>query len=58
MMKYHAHRHGRDVYDYPVPERLGGVYSYRAALINVLQQWYLNRTHPLPAPAKPSRAKK
>ena len=41
----------------PYPSGLA-VYILTSGLINVLQQWYLNRTHPLPAPAKPSRAKK
>jgi YidC/Oxa1 family membrane protein insertase len=34
------------------------LYILTSSLIGILQQWYLNRTHPLPAPAKPSRAKK
>jgi YidC/Oxa1 family membrane protein insertase len=34
------------------------VYILTSGLINILQQWYLNRTHPLPAPVKPVRAKK
>ena len=41
----------------PYPSGLA-VYILTSGLINVLQQWYLNRTHPLPAPAKPTRAKK
>ena len=34
------------------------LYILTSSVIGILQQWYLNRTHPLPAPAKPSRAKK
>ena len=34
------------------------LYILTSSLIGILQQWYLNRTHPLPAPAKPSRAKR
>ena len=34
------------------------LYILTSSLIGIAQQWYLNRTHPLPAPAKPSRAKK
>jgi len=36
------------------------VYILTSSLVGILQQWYLNRTHPLPpaAPAKPVRAKK
>jgi YidC/Oxa1 family membrane protein insertase len=34
------------------------LYILTSSLIGIGQQWYLNRTHPLPAPAKPSRAKK
>jgi len=34
------------------------LYILTSSLIGILQQWYLNRTHPLPAPAKPTRAKK
>jgi YidC/Oxa1 family membrane protein insertase len=41
----------------PYPSGLA-VYILTSGLINILQQWYLNRTHPLPAPAKPTRAKK
>jgi YidC/Oxa1 family membrane protein insertase len=41
----------------PYPSGLA-VYILTSGLIGVLQQVYLNRTHPLPAPAKPSRAKK
>jgi membrane protein insertase Oxa1/YidC/SpoIIIJ len=28
-----------------------------SSLVGIVQQWYLNRSHPLPAPAKPTRAK-
>jgi YidC/Oxa1 family membrane protein insertase len=41
----------------PYPSGLA-VYILTSGLVGVLQQWYLNRTHPLPAPAKPTRAKK
>ena len=34
------------------------LYILTSNLIMILQQWYLNKTHPQPAPAKPSRAKK
>jgi len=34
------------------------LYILTSSLIGIVQQWYLNKTHPLPAPAKPSRAKK
>jgi YidC/Oxa1 family membrane protein insertase len=34
------------------------LYILTSSAIGILQQWYLNRTHPLPAPAKPTRAKK
>jgi YidC/Oxa1 family membrane protein insertase len=34
------------------------LYILTSSLIGILQQWYLNRTHPLPAPAKPTRAKR
>jgi len=41
----------------PYPSGLA-LYILTSSFIGILQQWYLNRTHPLPAPAKPSRAKK
>lgn len=41
----------------PYPSGLA-VYILTSGVINILQQWYLNRTHPLPAPAKPTRARK
>jgi YidC/Oxa1 family membrane protein insertase len=41
----------------PYPSGLA-VYILTSGLVGVVQQWYLNRTHPLPAPAKPARAKK
>lgn len=41
----------------PYPSGLA-VYILTQSLIGIVQQWYLNRTHPLPAPAKPTRAKK
>jgi YidC/Oxa1 family membrane protein insertase len=34
------------------------LYILTSSLIGIMQQWYLNRTHPAPASAKPSRAKK
>jgi len=34
------------------------LYILTSSLVGILQQWYLNRTHPLPAPAKPARSKK
>jgi len=34
------------------------LYILTSSLVGILQQWYLNRSHPLPAAAKPSRAKK
>ena len=35
------------------------LYILTSSLVGIAQQWYLNRTHPLPAPAaKPTRAKK
>jgi YidC/Oxa1 family membrane protein insertase len=34
------------------------LYILTSSLIGIAQQWYLNRTHPLPAPAKPTRAKR
>lgn len=34
------------------------LYILTSSLIGILQQWYLNRTNPLPALAKPARAKK
>ncbi len=41
----------------PYPSGLA-VYILTSGLVGVVQQWYLNRTHPLPAAAKPPRAKK
>jgi YidC/Oxa1 family membrane protein insertase len=41
----------------PYPSGLA-VYILTSGLVGVVQQWYLNRTHPLSAPAKPTRAKK
>jgi YidC/Oxa1 family membrane protein insertase len=41
----------------PYPSGLA-VYILTSGVVNVVQQWYLNRTHPLPAPAKPVRGKK
>jgi YidC/Oxa1 family membrane protein insertase len=33
------------------------LYILTSSLVGIVQQWYLNRTHPLPAQAKPTRAK-
>jgi YidC/Oxa1 family membrane protein insertase len=41
----------------PYPSGLA-LYILTSSLIGILQQWYLNRTHPQPAPAKPTPAKK
>jgi YidC/Oxa1 family membrane protein insertase len=34
------------------------VYILTSGIVQIAQQWYLNRTHPVPAPAKPLRGKK
>src|SRR6266436_6691487 len=34
------------------------LYILTSSIVGIAQQWYLNRTHPLPAPAKPVRGKK
>jgi YidC/Oxa1 family membrane protein insertase len=34
------------------------VYILTSSVIGIAQQWYLNRTHPIPAPTKPVRGKK
>lgn len=34
------------------------VYILTSSVVGIAQQWYLNRTHPLPVPAKPVRGKK
>jgi len=34
------------------------VYILTSSVVGIGQQWYLNRTHPVPAPAKPVRGKK
>ncbi|HKE08386.1 MAG TPA: membrane protein insertase YidC [Candidatus Acidoferrum sp.] len=34
------------------------LYILTSSLVGIVQQLYLNRTHPVPAPAKPTRAKK
>ncbi len=34
------------------------LYILTSSVVGIGQQWYLNRTHPLPAPAKPARGKK
>ena len=42
----------------PYPSGLA-VYILTSSVVGILQQWYLNRSHPLPAPAnKPGRGKK
>jgi YidC/Oxa1 family membrane protein insertase len=41
----------------PYPSGLA-VYILTSSVVGIVQQWYLNRTHPLPAPAKPARGKK
>jgi len=41
----------------PYPSGLA-VYILTSSLVGIGQQWYLDRTHPLPAPAKPVRGKK
>ena len=41
----------------PYPSGLA-VYILTSSLVGIAQQWYLNRTHPLPPPAKPVRGKK
>src|SRR3989440_3006931 len=34
------------------------VYILTSSVVGIAQQWYLNRTHPVPASAKPARGKK
>jgi YidC/Oxa1 family membrane protein insertase len=34
------------------------VYILTSSVVGIAQQWYLNRTHPVPAPTKPVRGKK
>jgi YidC/Oxa1 family membrane protein insertase len=34
------------------------VYILTSSVVGIGQQWYLNRTHPVPTPAKPARGKK
>ncbi len=34
------------------------VYILTSSVVGIGQQWYLNKTHPVPAPAKPARGKK
>ena len=34
------------------------LYILTSSVVGIGQQWYLNKTHPLPAPAKPARGKK
>ncbi len=34
------------------------VYILTSSVVGIGQQWYLNRTHPVPVPAKPARGKK
>jgi membrane protein insertase Oxa1/YidC/SpoIIIJ len=33
-------------------------YILTSNVVSIAQQWYLNRTHPVPVPAKPVRGKK
>jgi YidC/Oxa1 family membrane protein insertase len=40
----------------PYPSGLA-VYILTSSVVGIVQQMYLNRTHPLPAPGKPARAK-
>jgi YidC/Oxa1 family membrane protein insertase len=41
----------------PYPSGLA-VYILTSGVVGIGQQWYLNKTHPLPAPTKPVRGKK
>jgi YidC/Oxa1 family membrane protein insertase len=34
------------------------VYILTSSVVGIAQQWYLNRTHPVPVPVKPARGKK
>jgi YidC/Oxa1 family membrane protein insertase len=34
------------------------VYILTSSVVGIVQQWYLNRSHPVPVPAKPTRGKK
>jgi len=34
------------------------VYILTSSVVGIAQQWYLNKTHPVPAPTKPVRGKK
>jgi len=56
MMKIMAAHLFGDVRSFFVFER-SGVYIVTSSLVGIVQQLYLNRTHPLQAPAKPTRAK-
>ena len=40
----------------PYPSGLA-VYILTSSVVGIAQQWYLNRTHPLPSPGKPARGK-
>ena len=40
----------------PYPSGLA-VYILTSSVVGIVQQWYLNRTHPLPAAGKPARGK-
>jgi len=40
----------------PYPSGLA-VYILTSGLVGILQQWYLNKKHPMPAPAKVVRGK-
>jgi YidC/Oxa1 family membrane protein insertase len=41
----------------PYPSGLA-VYILTSSVVGIVQQWYLNRSHPLPAATKPARGKK
>jgi len=53
----HAHHHGGIFMISPISSGLA-VYILTSSVVGIAQQWYLNRTHPVPAPAKPVRGKK
>jgi len=45
------------LHDFAYFQRLA-VYILTSSVVGIAQQWYLNRTHPAPAPVKPARGKK
>jgi len=59
MMKIMPISMGRDFHDFADSSGLA-VYILTSSVVGIAQQWYLNRTHPLPAPApvKATRGKK